>query len=300
MSKFIIFTDTASDLNKETREKFGVQYYQMGLVIDGRNTVADLDWGEFSSDEFYKMLEDHHKIKTTLITVETIVKDSKPWLEKGYDILYLGCSTALTGSLNSYNLAKEVLLEEFPARRMEASQTYLASAGLGLLVKDAATRQKEGKSIDEVMKWVEDNRFFYNQFCTVDTLYYLKENGRISGSKAFFGNLLGVKPIFISDRKGNNLVTEKAKGTKASLETLVQRTIENIDIKKDSRVVIMHSVCPDRVEIIKKRLIEELGESIQIEVGVLGPIIGGTTGPNTIAVFFYGREVTRYEGDGQD
>ena len=300
MAKFVIFTDTASDLTKDLRKEFGVEYFQMGLVIDGRNTVADLDWGEFSSDEFYQMLADHHHIKTTLITVGTVVEDAKPWLEKGYDILYLGCSTALTGSLESYNLAKEVLLEDFPDRRMEAVQTYLASGGLGLLVRDAATRQKEGKSLDEVMKWIEDHRFFYNQFCTVDTLSYLKANGRISGAKAFFGNLMGVKPVFISDRKGNNLVTEKAKGTKASLELLVRRTVENIDVDKDPCIVISNSVCPERVEYLSKRLQEELGGKAKIEVQTLGPIIGGTTGPQTIATFFYGKEVTRYEGDGQE
>lgn len=300
MAKYVIFTDTASDLTKELREKFGIEYYQMGLVIDGRNTVADLDWGEFSSDEFYQMLTDHHHIKTTLITVGTIVDSSKKWLENGYDILYLGCSTALTGSLESYNLAKEVLLEDFPERRMEAVQTYLASAGLGLLVRDAASKCKEGMALDDLMKWIEDRRFRYNQFCTVDTLTYLKANGRISGAKAFFGNLMGVKPIFISDRKGNNLVTEKAKGTKASLELLVRRTVENINVDEDPRIVISNSVCPDRVEYLKKRLVEELGDKAQIEVQTLGPIIGGTTGPQTIAVFFFGKEVTRYEGDGQE
>ncbi len=300
MAKYVIFTDTASDLTKELREKFGIEYYQMGLVIDGRNTVADLDWGEFSSDEFYQMLTDHHHIKTTLITVGTIVDSSKKWLEKGYDILYLGCSTALTGSLESYNLAKEVLLEDFPQRRMEAVQTYLASAGLGLLVRDAASKCKEGMELDDLMKWIEDRRFHYNQFCTVDTLSYLKANGRISGAKAFFGNLMGVKPVFISDRKGNNLVTEKAKGTKASLELLVRRTVENINVDEDPRIVISNSVCPDRVEYLKKRLVEELGDKVQIEVQTLGPIIGGTTGPQTIAIFFFGKEVTRYEGDGQE
>lgn len=300
MAKYVIFTDTASDLTKELREKFGIEYYQMGLVIDGRNTVADLDWGEFSSDEFYQMLTDHHHIKTTLITVGTVVDSSKKWLEKGYDILYLGCSTALTGSLESYNLAKEVLLEDFPERRMEAVQTYLASAGLGLLVRDAASKCKEGMALDDLMKWIEDRRFRYNQFCTVDTLTYLKANGRISGAKAFFGNLMGVKPVFISDRKGNNLVTEKAKGTKASLELLVRRTVENINVDEDPRIVISNSVCPDRVEYLKKRLVEELGDKVQIEVQTLGPIIGGTTGPQTIATFFFGKEVTRYEGDGQE
>ena len=300
MAKYVIFTDTASDLTKETREKYGVEYFQMGLSIDGRATVADLDWGEFSSDEFYKMLEEHRVIKTSLVTVGEVVNKSTKWLKEGYDILYLGCSCALTASAQSYELAKQELLADFPGRRMERVETYLASAGLGLLVRDAASEQKKGASLEQVMKFVEDNRFFYNQFCTVDTLSYLKANGRISGSKAFFGNLMGVKPVFISDRKGNNYVTEKVKGTKASLDILVQRTKENIVLTEDSVIIIMHSVCPDRVEIVKAKLLEEFGDKVKIEVGTLGPIIGGTTGPKTIAVFFKGKEVTRYDGEDKE
>lgn len=300
MAKFIIFTDTCSDLTKEMREQYGVDYFQMGLSIDGRATVADLDWGEFTSDEFYQMLEDRKVIKTSLVTVGEVVKKATPYLEKGYDILYLGCSCALTASAQSYNLAKDELLPEFPNRRMERVETFLASGGLQLLVRHAADQQKAGKNLDEVMKWVEDNRFFYNQFCTVDTLSYLKANGRISGSKAFFGNLMGVKPIFISDRTGKNLVTEKVKGTKASIDTVVKRTVENIDLSKGKTVVLLHSVCLDRAELIASKLKAELGEDLNVEIGTLGPIIGATTGPKTFATFFVGKEVTRYEGDGQE
>ena len=299
MAKFVIYTDSSSDLTKEDRESLGVKYFPMGLVVDGRNTIADLDWGEYSAEEFYKLLADHHHVKTTLITVETFATMIEEEFKAGKDVLYLGCSTALTGSINSFNLAKELLMEKYPERRMEAVPTYLASGGLMMLVIDAAKAQQGGASLDEVCKLVEERRFFYNQFCTVDTLTYLKEAGRIKAGKAFFGNLMGVKPIFISDRKGNNLVTEKAKGTKASLEVLYQRIVDNIDLKKDDRVFILHATCPERAALLEKRFREELGTN-NITIRTMGPIIGTTCGPNTIATFCFGKEVTRYEGDGQD
>lgn len=271
----------------------------MGLVIDGRDTIADLDWKEFTIEEFYQLLKDHHKVKTSLISVETVTKVSEKYLKEGYDILYLGCSTALTASINSYNLAKEELLEKYPGRRMESASTFLASCGLAMLIEDVCKARDAGASLDEAIKVVEDRRFFYNQFCTVDTLTYLKENGRIKAGKAFFGNLMGVKPIFISDRKGNNLVVTKAKGTKGSLDTIFNMIKDAIDLSKDDRVWITHALCPERVEILKKRFEEELGTK-NITVCKMGPIIGTTCGPATIAAFCYGKEVTRYEGDGQD
>ena len=299
MAKYKIITDSCSDLDAEMRKKYDIDYYPMGLVIDGRDTIADLDWKEFTIEEFYQLLKDHHKVKTSLISVETVTKVSEKYLKEGYDILYLGCSTALTASINSYNLAKEELLEKYPGRRMESASTFLASCGLAMLIEDVCKARDAGASLDEAIKVVEDRRFFYNQFCTVDTLTYLKENGRIKAGKAFFGNLMGVKPIFISDRKGNNLVVTKAKGTKASLDTIFNMIKDAIDLSKDDRVWITHALCPERVEILKKRFEEELGTK-NITITKMGPIIGTTCGPATIAAFCYGKEVTRYEGDGQD
>jgi len=299
MAKFKIVTDSASDLGKDLRKKFDIEYYPMGLIVDEHVTIADLDWGEYSVQEFYQLLKDHRHVKTTLITVDTVMKQTEEWFKEGFDVLYLGCSTALTASINSFNLAKEELHEKYPSRRMVAVQTYAASCTLGMMVIDAAIERAKGASLDEVAKWVEDNRFFYNQFCTVDTLTYLKENGRIKAGKAFFGNLMGVKPIFISDRKGNNLVVTKAKGTKGSLETIVSLIKEAYQPQKDDRIFIVHADCEDKVEYLKKRFEEELGCK-NFTVCLMGPIVGTTCGPATIAAFCKGKEVTRYEGDGQD
>ncbi len=299
MAKYVIVTDSCSDLDAEMRKKLNVEYYPMGLVVDEHLTIADLDWKEYSIEEFYQLLKDGHHVKTTLITVETVMTMTEPWLKKGYDVLYLGCSSALTASINSYNLAKQELLDKYPGRRMESAETYLASCGLAMLLEDVCKARDNGASIDEAIKFVEDHRFFYNQFCTVDTLSYLKANGRIKAGKAFFGNLMGVKPIFISDRKGNNLVVTKAKGTKGSLDTIFNMIKDAIDVSKDDRIWIVHALCPERVQLLKDRFEKELGTK-NITVCKMGPIIGTTCGPATIAAFCYGKEVTRYEGDGLD
>lgn len=299
MAKFKIVSDSCLDLDKETRKKYDIEYFPMGLIVDEYVTIADLDWNEYTPEQFYQLLKDHRHVKTTLITVKTVMDMAEPWLKDGYDILYLGCSTALTNSINSYNLAKQELLEKYPNRRMESVSTFAASGILGMICEDASKERSKGKSIDEVMKFVDDNKFFYNQFCTVDTLTYLKEAGRVTAGKAFFGNLMGVKPVFISDRKGQNLVTMKAKGTKGSMDALFNCIKDAIDVSKDDRVVILHADAPERAEALKKRFEEELGTK-NIQIGIMGPIVGCTCGPNTLAAFCYGKEVTRYEGDGLD
>ena len=295
MAKYQIFTDSSCDLSTELRKANNVEYFYFGLVVDGVEYKADLDWQEYSQEEFYGWLSQGKKVKTTQVSMEEVLNKVRPYFEKGIDIIYIGCSSALTGSMNLFELAKQQLMEEFPDRKMIGVDSLAASCTLGMMILDAAKEQQKGASIEELEKWVYDNRFFYNQFATVDTLTYLKAAGRIKGTAAFFGNIIGIKPIFISDRKGNNLTINKVKGTKASLNELFEDIKNAVVPGVTEEIFIGQGMAMDRAEFLKKRIEEEL--SIKATVQWIGPIVGTTCGPGVIATFCKGKEVTRYEGD---
>ena len=295
MAKYQIFTDSSCDLSTELRKANNIEYFYFGLVVDGVEYKADLDWQEYTQEEFYGWLSAGRKVKTTQVSMEEVLLKVRPCFEKGIDIIYIGCSSALTGSMNLFELAKQQLMEEFPDRKMIGVDSLAAACTLGMMVLDAAKEQKKGLSIEELQQWVLDNRFFYNQFATVDTLTYLKAAGRIKGAAAFFGNIMGVKPIFISDRKGNNLTVNKVKGTKASLNELFEDVKNAMVPGVTDEIFIGQGMAQDRAELLKKRVEEEL--HIKATVQWIGPIVGTTCGPGVIATFCRGKEVTRYEGD---
>lgn len=297
MANFQIFTDSCSDLSTAVRKELGIRYFHMGLVVNGKEMTADLDWITYRPEEFYGWLSEGKKVKTTQISYEEFKTEMKPFLAAGVDILYLGCSSALTGSMNVFNLVREELLEEYPERKMIGVDTLLASMVLGMITIDAKKQQDNGLSIEEVAQWVEDHKFFYNQFATVDTLKFLKDAGRVKGTAAFFGDIIGVKPIFISDRKGNNLVVTKVRGTKASLDALYQGVVDTIDTNVCKTVYIGQGMSNDRALALKKRIEENL--KVEAKIVWIGPIVGTTCGPGVIATFCYGKEVTRFEGDGK-
>ena len=296
MANYQIFTDSCSDLSTELRKQNNIEYVHMGLVVNGVEKIADLDWVDYSPEEFYGWLSAGKKIKTTQVSMNEFEKGFRPFLEKGVDVIYLGCSSALTGSLNMFNLVAQELRQEFPDRKIIGIDTLCAPFTEGLLVLEAATKQKEGLTIDELALWVENNKFYFNQFATVDTLTYLKEAGRIKGAAAFFGNIIGIKPIFISDRKGNNFVIKKVKGTKASLNELFELVKNARDLTKSDKIYIGQGMAQERAEALKKRFKDEL--NIDATVIWIGPIVGTTCGPGVIATFCFGKEVTRFEGDG--
>ncbi|MCQ2800356.1 MAG: DegV family protein [Bacilli bacterium] len=297
MAKYQIFTDSSCDLGTEIRKQYNIEYFYFGLVVDGVTYRADLDWKDYTQEEFYGWLSQGKKVKTTQVTMEEVMSRVRPCFEQGIDIIYIGCSGALTGSMNLFELAKRELMEEFPDRKMIGIDSLAASCTLGMMVIDASKKQQGGLSIEELEQWVYDNRFFYNQFATVDTLTYLRAAGRIKGLAAFFGNIVGVKPIFISDRKGNNLTVNKVKGTKASLNEIFE-DVKNACVEGETEeIFIGQGMAMERAEALKKRVEDEL--HIKATIEWIGPIVGTTCGPGIIATFCRGKEVTRYEGDGE-
>ena len=294
MAKYKIFTDSCSDLSTELRKKYDIEYVHMGIVVDGVDKIADLDWEVYKPEEFYGWLKEGRKVKTTQVAVTEFIEQFRKALKEGYDILYIGCSNKLSGSVNTCEvLAKPQLLEEFPDRKIVVIDSLLASLCEGMLAIRASELRAKGKSLEEVADWCEENKKYFNQFATVDTLTYLKNAGRIKGAKAFFGNLVGVKPIFISDAHGNNSVVRKAKGTKNALEDLIKSTEEVIVKEQWGEVFIGQGMAQERAELIKHRLESEL--NIKAHICWIGPIVGTTCGPGVIATFCFGKEVTYFE-----
>lgn len=297
--KYVIFTDSCSDLSTEDRQALNVEFVRMGLTIDGAEEIdADIDWKLYSPEEFYGWLSKGKKIKTTQVSLEEFEKRFTPYLEKGFDILYLGCSNQLSGSVNfCKQIAGPGLEAKFPGRKVVAVDTCCAAYTEGLVVERAAKKRDEGLSLEEVAAWVEEHKDEANQFATVDTLRYLKEAGRIKGAAAFFGDIFGVKPIFISDKLGNNLVIKKEKGTKASLEALIQGVKDTIDKNLCDEVVVCQGMAQERAKYIMERIEAEVG--VKCKLRWIGPIVGTTCGPGIIATFCWGKKVTRVDGDGQ-
>ena len=77
---------------------------------------------------------------------------------------------------------------------------------MGLLVSFACDMKKEGKSIEEIADWLNENKYRCHQCGTVDDLNFLKKSGRVSNVAAFMGSLINIKPIAECDRTGMNQI----------------------------------------------------------------------------------------------
>ena len=297
MAKFQIFSDSCCDLSLEDRERYHIDYCKMNIVVDGEEKPADLDWGDFKPEEFYGWLASGRHLKTTQVPISEYINCLTPYLEKGIDILYIACSSKLSGSINVFSLARDQLLEQFPERTIIGIDSTNASFAEGILTIIAAQKRDEGATIEEVAEFIEQEKVHMMQFATVETLSYIKAAGRIKASKAVMGNLFHKKPIFISDRNGDNYTLGTVTGTKNADAELLKGAIERLQLEKFKVVYIGQGMAQERAERLKEKLLEAF-DDIEVRIRWIGPIIGTTCGPGVIAVFGYGKEVTCFDGDG--
>ena len=161
---------------------------------------------------------------------------------------------------------------------------------LGLMVIEACKLRDEGKSLEEVYKYIEDNRQYFHQVGSLETLTYLKAAGRVSGTAAFFANMIGIKPIIMADVEGRNFSFKKVKGSKAALEESFNYIKENIVEGVTDVIYIGQAMAHQRQAYLKERITNEL--HIKVEEFWIGPIVGISCGPGMYGCWFKGKEVT--------
>ena len=288
MSSFDIITDSTSDLSLALREKYGIDYCLMEFSEGEKNYRASLDWTDISYKDFYGSMRQGKRYKTVQVPVKTFDEKFREHLEQGKDVLYIACSSGLSGSVNTAKVMSEELKSSYPDRKIICIDSLISGMGQGSMAIKAAKMRDEGKSIEETASWIEENKLFFNQYGTVESLDYLKAAGRVTASSAFFGNLFAVKPILISDLEGHNLAVKKVKGRKSSLEELAVMTAKYIIDPADQTIYIGHADDEEAANTVAGKM-KELIPGANTELYVIGPIVGASVGPGTIIVFYNGK-----------
>lgn len=287
MKNYVIYTDSACDISPELLDSWGVSSTPLTFRFSDDNT--EYTNYEMDAETFYEKMRLGKVAKTSAVNSETFVSEFDKALKCGMDILYLGFSSGLSTTYNSARLAAEELMQRYPDAKIIVVDTLAASAGQGLLVKLVADRKNEGASIEEAADFARKTALSICHWFTVDDLVYLKRGGRISAASAFFGNVIGIKPVLHVDNEGHLVNVMKVRGRRSALESMADKYEELALDKENGSFYISHASCMADAEKLCDLIKAKSGASVQIITDV-GPVIGAHSGPGTLALFFVGKE----------
>ncbi len=288
---FAIITDSTSDMCADLREKYNIDYVTMNYVLGDTEYPASLDWTSHSPKEFYDMMRNGKRFTTTQVPREQFEEKFTYYLDKGQDVIYVSCSSALSGSYNFSTVVAEEINAKYENNKVYCVDSRISSLGEAYVCMMADEQRKSGKSAAETAEYLEANRLKVNQVGTVESLEYLKKAGRIKASKAFFGNLFGVKPIIISDVAGQNYAYRKVKGALNSRLAIVE-DVKNTVINPEEQILYITHADNEEVAIQVKDMIMAEVPFKGFHIDYITPIVGSCVGPGTIIAFCYGTEVT--------
>ena len=283
-----LLTDSSADLPRSFYEENDIGVINLSCYIDGK-----LIWGkdkDIDPSEFYQMMRDGAKPTTSQVNPQEAKGFFEQYIGEYKEILYLGFTSGLSGTVNSGRIAAEEIMEEHTDVKIIVVDTLCAAMGQGLLVYYCNKMWKEGKTIREVADWAESNKMNMVHLFTVDNLFDLWRGGRVSKTSAFIGTLAGIKPLLHVNYEGKLVSIDKVRGRKKALNGLIEMMEEKMGSRKDvnkDMIMINHGDCIEDAEKLRDMIKEKFGFE-NCMINNLSPVIGAHTGPSLIALFFMG------------
>lgn len=284
----VLIIDSACDLPREYVEQKNVHLLPLTVIFRGKEHKDDLG-KSLSSEEFYNAIKAGEMPSTTQVNVYEYSEAFREYVKEGKAVVCIVLSSGLSGSYNSACIARETILEEFENADITIVDSKAASGGEGILAYQAIEMLKSGAQKQEIVSWLEDNKFKINHWVTVDDLNHLKRGGRISSTAAVMGTLLDIKPIINVDDEGKLQTVAKAKGRKKSIRTLAEELDKRIVNAEEQVIIINQGACLEDAKYLEKLVLEK-HKVKKVILGEIGSAIGSHTGPGILALFFIGEK----------
>lgn len=260
-------------------------------AVDGHVYADDMGRTPDSLSRFYQLLAEGKVPTTSQLTACQYEEFFEPLLKEG-DLIHIVFSSGLSGSINGALVAARTLREKYPERRLTVVDSLCGSSGYGLLIDAAADLRDRGASMDEVEEWLLDNRLrMHHQFYSADLRYY-RRTGRVSGAAATIGSVLGICPILHLDASGKIVAYDKVRGKAKAIARTVDAMLESAENGANyaGKCWISHSNCLSDAEKTKALIEANFPKIQEVRIFDIGVIIASHSGPNTVAVYYFGSE----------
>ncbi len=292
MNNYVLSCCSTADLSKEHFEAINVKYICFHYELDGVPYLDDLGQS-ISFDDFYARMAAGAETKTSQINADEFAEYFRSFLEQGLDILHVCLSSGISGVINSANIAKGMLEEEFPDRKIYIVDSLGASSGYGLIMDTMAGLRDRGMTIDELYHWIEENKLrMHHWFFSTDLSFYIK-GGRISKTAGAIGQVLSICPLLNMDDQGRLTPRYKIRTKKKVFKAAVDKMEELADdgVNYSGKCYLCQSACMEDAKEVARQIEERFPKlNGKVEINNIGTTIGSHTGPGTVSIFFWGQK----------
>ena len=254
----------------------GMKVFRSKIQI---NAIEYVDYVDISNEQFYFLLESAKELRTSQISTGELINLIKEARSEGVtDLIMITISSGLSGTYQNVRLAASDI-NGINVHVVDSKWVGFCEANLGLLAKEMINKNYSVEEIIEKIEYARDNSYIA---FTVETLNYLRLNGRLSNSSAFVGNLLKIKPLMAVE-DGIVVVKEKIRTKAKAVETLIDNFIQEIE-NKDVIPFLLYSNNYEELEEVKKIVLSKTNKIKDLNIYAIPPLIGVHAGPGALGV----------------
>lgn len=277
--RICIITDDNSGFTKKEATENDVKILRMPIIVDGECYFEN---ETLSGEQFYKFLEEDKDIKTSQPSPGEVINMWEDALKEYDQVVHIPMSSGLSESCHSAQL----LSEEFNGK-VFVVDNHRISVTLKASVYDAIKLRNEGKTGEEIKRYLEETKSDSNIFIMVDTLKYLKKGGRVTPAGAALGATFHIKPV-LSIEGGKLDAFAKCVGIKKSKATMLNAIQSIIDTKYNGsldglEIALVYSYDIEAANLWKKE-VEEKFNLKNIRLEPLSLSVATHIGPGALAI----------------
>jgi DegV family protein with EDD domain len=277
-----IVTDGAADVLPEWKKEYGIDVIPVNIMFGERSY---LQYEELDNEGFYKLVDERKRVpKTSQPTPHQFVEFYRRIAKKGDTILSIHVTAKLSGTYASAVSAAEEVKDDFKVFPIDSAS---GSLGIGLMCREARKLERAGKSVEEILQYLEEIKSKVRVILTLDTLEYARMSGRVKTLQAALASVLNVKPIAVL-RDGDLSMAERVRTRKASLERVIEMAKEEYG-DKPVYLAVVHARDPKSGE----ELLEDAKKHFnhrETMIGELSISVAANLGPGTVGLVVYPTE----------
>lgn len=286
---YMLIVDSCCDLPFEDLNRPNIELVQFPYVTEKGQFSDDL-YRSVTPKEFYDAMRAGGISTTSQLSMARVIELFTKAAQAGKPAVFLCFTSGLSGSYNSCCLAKEQVLSEYPDAEIYVVDTKLASVAEGMLVFEAVKQYDKGLSASELADWAEEAINYVNHMFMIEDLEILRRGGRISGTVAFAGAALDVKPMLYIDIDGKLGLTGVARGRRKGMKQLIDLYSKtSVGQGTGQTVIVGHADCPKDAAKLSD-MVRKVDSSADVKICNIGPVIGSHVGPDMLALVFWGED----------
>jgi DegV family protein with EDD domain len=279
MPKVSIVTDSAAALDQETVERLGITVLPLTIHIGSETFREGID---ITPEQFIARLRQPNTYPT--ISPPSIAEFHRVFegLSQQSDVIL---ALHVSGRLkNVLDTARRAAATFVGSSKIEIIDTETIAIGQGILVRAAAKAAANGQDVDDIIRLMRGMIPHMYSIFFVETLDYLKHDGRVDVAQAILGTMLGIKPL-LTIEDGDIIPMEKVRTRERALEKLVEFIAEFSHIEE---ITILQDRYTDETSDLLERLrLLFADKEISLPIQTYGPSLAVHLGPTAMGAAIY-------------